>query len=70
MHYLESRLLGAVLGEQLRAAAFILYWRRTEARPDFGAISRETGISLESLGVAWEIVRTECVDQSSAVEAR
>lgn len=64
MHYLESRVLGSILGVELRAAAFALYWRRREVCPDFAGISKKTGISLDALGKAWEIVRTENNEQS------
>lgn len=67
MHFLENRLLGALLGTELRAAAFELYWRRNEASPDFGVISVETGISLDALHSAWEIVRSESLESKGEV---
>lgn len=69
MYLWESRLTAKIIGEELRAAALVLYCRRFEPSPDFAAISAETGISLDELRKAWEIVRTEVVNQPNAVEA-
>lgn len=52
------------LGEVLRAAVVELYRRRFEASPNLGVISAETGISLDALRKAWEIVRTDNNEQS------
>lgn len=52
----------------MRAAALVLYRHRFEKQPDHEAISKKTGIPLDALRSAWEIVRVKSESLKSDCE--